>query len=65
MKYMVNFVVADIRRHTLMVPRYVIEHVHELASPEASLVNEWNDQGDLAEVYELIREISGKEGKHA
>ena len=25
----------------------------------------WNDQGDLAEVYELIREISGKEGKHA
>lgn len=25
----------------------------------------WNKQGDLAEVYELTREISGKEGKHA
>lgn len=25
----------------------------------------WSAQGDLAEVYELTREISGKEGKHA
>lgn len=40
-KYEVIFVVADIMRRTLMVPRYVMKHVHVLASPQASLVNEY------------------------
>ena len=35
------FVVADINRHVLCVPRYVMEKVYDLKSPEAGLVNEY------------------------
>ena len=41
MKYLADYVIADIMRQKLMVPRYVMEHVHELTSPEAGLVNEY------------------------
>ncbi len=40
-KYRVDFVVADILRHKLLVPQYVMENVHRLCSPEAGLVNEY------------------------
>ena len=35
------FVVADLQQHTLNVPRYVMQNVHVISSPEAGLLNEY------------------------
>ena len=39
--YKVDFVVADIWHKKLLVPQYVMDHVHVLSSPEASLLNKY------------------------
>ena len=50
------FVVADLNGHILRVPKYVMDKVYDLKSPEAALFNEYRSKypGFKVEVFENI-----------